>query len=82
MKQVISVSPGVDFKLKVMFSDGYAGELDVNPFIKGGISEKLKDPAFFKNVKIDEFGGISWANGFDFCPNFLYEHLRAGEKTF
>jgi len=77
MKQVISVSPGVDFKLRVRFSDGYTGELDVNPFLIGGISEKLRDPDIFKTVRVDEFGGISWANGFDFCPNFLYEYLRS-----
>jgi len=26
-----------------------------------------------ENVKIDEFGGITWDNGFDFCPNYLRE---------
>ena len=31
------------------------------------------DDDFFKRVKIDEFGGIVWENGFDFCPNYLRE---------
>ena len=77
MKQVISIQPGGKYKVIVKFSDGFSGELDVFPFIKGGISERLKDVDFFKKVKVDEFGGISWANGFDFCPNFLYEYLHS-----
>jgi hypothetical protein len=28
---------------------------------------------YFNQVKIDEFGGIIWENGFDFCPNYLRE---------
>ncbi len=81
MKQVISVIPTVDLKVKVKFSDGFTRELDVNPFLKGGISEKLRDPNVFKTVRVDEFGGISWANGFDFCPNFLYEYLHSSTES-
>jgi hypothetical protein len=80
MNQVIAVSPNGDYKLSVTFSDGFIGELDVIPFIKGGISEKLRAPDFFNTVKIDEFGGIFWANGFDFCPNFLYEYLHSTQN--
>jgi hypothetical protein len=81
MNQVISVSPKGEYKLIITFSDGFTSELDVIPFIKGGISEKLKEPDLFNTVKIDEFGGISWANGFDFCPNFLYEHLHTTRRA-
>ena len=80
MNHVISIQPGEEYKVVVRFSDGFAGELDVFPFIKGGISERLKDRDFFKNVKVDEFGGISWANGFDFCPNFLYDYLHSSTR--
>jgi len=36
-------------------------------------SAKLLDKKYFEKVKIDEFGGITWDNGYDFCPNFLRE---------
>jgi hypothetical protein len=81
MNQVISIRPGENFKVFIEFSDGFSGELNVYPFIKGGISGKLKDPDFFRNVRVDEFGGISWENGFDFCPNFLYDYLQSCLKA-
>lgn len=77
MNKVISVIPKQNMTVYVHFSDGFSAELDVKDFIKGGISEKLRDPAVFNKVTVDEFGGITWPNGFDFCPNFLREHLQS-----
>jgi hypothetical protein len=31
------------------------------------------DKEYFLQAKIDEYGGITWANGYDFCPFFLKE---------
>jgi hypothetical protein len=50
--------------------------VDIKPFINGGISDALKDEEYFKNVKINEFFGITWENGFDFCPNFLRQYIK------
>ncbi len=82
MHRVISVTPKGDMIVEVQFSDGFSADLDVKLFIKGGISEKLKDPAVFNNVKVDDFGGISWINGFDFCPNFLREYLQQNPSEY
>ena len=81
MNRVISVTPKSNMTIYVRFSDGFSAELDVKQFIRGGISEKLRDPAIFENVRVDDFGGISWINGFDFCPNFLREHLQSQAST-
>lgn len=62
--------------VEVSFTDGFTSTFDVSPFIKGGISEQLRDPEFFKQLYIDDFGGLSWSNGFDFCPNFLRQYLQ------
>jgi len=32
---------------------------------------------YFREVEIDSGGGIVWPNGYDFCPNFLYEDVPA-----
>ena len=76
MNTIVKVVPEGNMKLNIRFSDGFTADLDVKPFIKGGISEKLLDPTVFDRVFIDEFGGISWPNGFDFCPNFLRMYLK------
>jgi len=82
MHRVISVTPKDDMTVEVQFSDGFSAEFDVKKFIKGGISDKLNDPAIFKNVRVDDFGGISWINGFDFCPNFLREYLQKNPSKY
>jgi hypothetical protein len=76
MNRIINVMPKSEMTVFIQFADGLTAVLDVNNFIKGGISEKLRDPAIFNSVRVDEFGGISWSNGFDFCPNFLREYLQ------
>ena len=72
METVVYVKPLKNYKLEVVFSDNVHAEVDIRPFIKPqGISQILQDETFFKTVKIDEAGGITWSNGFDFCPVFL-----------
>lgn len=34
---------------------------------------KLLDSDYFKTVKLDSYGTISWDNDVDFCPDVLYE---------
>lgn len=76
MEKIIQVKPKDNFKIWIKFSDGFSSDVDIKPFIRGGISDALKDEKFFKDVKVDEFNGISWKNGFDFCPNFLREYIE------
>jgi hypothetical protein len=42
-----------------------------------GISAALLDKDYFKQVALDNGGGIEWPNGMDFCPNFLKEYVSA-----
>jgi len=72
METIKSVNPLKNKKIEVLFNDGFKSEIDISPYIKPvGLSQSLKDEEFFKTVKIDEAGGITWSNGFDFCPVFL-----------
>ena len=73
METIIEVKPLENYNIWVRFSDNSDAVLNIKPFISDGISTKLLDYNYFKQVKIDDFGGISWENGFDFCPNFLRE---------
>lgn len=76
MLKVTKVIPRKELKIHVTFSDGVSGEIDIKPFIKGGISDELKDKEFFKTVKLDQFSGITWDNGFDFCPKVLMQLVQ------
>lgn len=81
MHKVISVSPLADYKLKLVFEDDTEKIVDIRPYIHKGISVALKDESTFRQVEIESGGGIVWPNGYDFCPNFLYEEVTAVETT-
>lgn len=73
MESIIEVKPLADYQIWVRFADSFSASIDLKPFITTGISARLSDIEYFKQVKIDQFGGITWENGFDFCPNYLRE---------
>jgi hypothetical protein len=75
MRKVKEVTPLAEYKLKILFADGSEKIVNILPFIGKGISAALRDPDFFEQVAIDSSGGIYWPNGYDFCPNFLYEDV-------
>lgn len=81
MRKVISVIPLPDYKLHLVFDNGVQKVVDIQPFIRGGVSEALKAREFFDHVAIESGGGIFWPNGYDFCPNFLYEEVPAIDLT-
>lgn len=79
MERIKEVKPLENFTVWLLFADNYKATINLRPFISDGISAKLLDYEYFKQVKIDEFGGISWDNGFDFCPNYLRELTKKSD---
>jgi hypothetical protein len=77
MDKVISVKPLENYLLEIGFADGFRKVIDIKPFIGIGISTALKDEANFRQVKLEDGGGIAWPNGYDFCPNFLRDDVPA-----
>jgi len=68
-----------DYRLKLWFSDGTAGEWDFADLATretGPMVEPFKDPAFFSRVFL-EFGGLTWPNGFDWSPEALHADMAA-----
>lgn len=72
-KNIIDVSVLKNHSLKLIFNDGTTKVIDFRPFIKKGVSSALNDISYFEKVQLVE-GFICWENGFDFCPNFLYNY--------
>ena len=66
-----------DFTLHLRFSDGTEGDVDLGPELEGEIFQPLKDATFFKRFTVHpEFHTITWPNGADFAPEFLYDKLQ------
>jgi Protein of unknown function (DUF2442) len=67
------------YRLRLTFSDGLVGEVDLSHLSgQGGIFTALRDPAFFARARVDtEIGTITWPNGADLAPEVLYERAAA-----
>jgi hypothetical protein len=60
------------------FEDGACGEVDLADSLDGTVFEPLRDPAYFRGLRVDpDLHTVVWPNGADFAPEFLRERLRA-----
>lgn len=63
-----------DYKVRLTFNDGTKGEVNLATELYGEVFEPLKNIAFFKTFRL-EGHTLSWSNGADFAPEFLYESI-------
>ena len=60
-------------RLAVTFDDGVTKLIDLAPHIHGEIFEPLSSPEFFAKFQVDaDTDTITWPNGADFSPDWLY----------
>ena len=77
---VVSASYKDEYKIEVTFDDGCSGIVDFSVYLtRGGVFDRFKDIAFFKNFKINQdLGVLSWQDEIDIAPETLYaEATRA-----
>lgn len=75
---VVGVAVVGDHVLRLLFSDGTAGDVDFSAERWTGVLAPLNDPAYFAQVAVDlEAGTIVWSDGIDLAPEPLYEQAKA-----
>ena len=68
-------------RIRVVFEDGVAGEVDLADELWGEVFEPLRDLSRFAQMRFDaDLGTVVWPNGADFAPEFLYEKLQKGYR--
>jgi hypothetical protein len=67
-----------DYRLKLWFSNGRAGEWDFSNLAKRDtpVTQPFKDPDYFDRVFL-EFGALTWPNGYDWSPDALHADMQA-----
>jgi len=66
-----------DCTIHLRFTDGTEGDVDLRDELYGEIFEPLKDRAFFQQFSVHpEFHTLTWPNGADIAPEFLYEKVQ------
>jgi len=75
LARIKSVDVLHDFRLRLGFTDGTSGEVDLQPYLQGPVFEPLvRDPELFRAVRVDpECETIVWPNGADMDPDVLYD---------
>jgi len=74
--RVAAVDVVPPFALRLRFSDGSVGMVDLAAWLagRGGVFLPLQDPAFFAQVTLDrEAGTVVWPNGVDLDADVLFE---------
>ena len=75
MVQINSVEALAGLRLRLGFSDGTQGEVDLTGYLWGPVFEPLlEDRRVFEAVTVDpDSGTIVWPNGADMDPVVLYQ---------
>jgi len=78
MLEVTSAEYVEGYKIRVRFNNGEAGVVDLKDALWGPMFEPLRDVDVFKRFTVSEVvHTISWENGADLAPEFLYEKMVA-----
>jgi hypothetical protein len=62
-------------EFSVRFADGLSGRVRIQPSHLYGVFEALKDPDFFKQLRITD-GFVSWPGEIDLAPDSMYEAIK------
>lgn len=70
------------FRIRIRFSNGEQGVVDLADAFWGPMFEPLKDPAVFRRFELsDVLHTIKWASDADFAPEYLYRKMGEQAQT-
>jgi hypothetical protein len=82
MVKVTRVERLGEYSLRLTFSDGIVGDIDLADELWGEMFEPLRDIAQFNSVSVDpELGTLVWANGADLDPEGLHDAVRPVQRA-
>lgn len=72
--RIVEVIPLEDYRLWLRFHDGTSGTVDLSAELWGPMFEPLKDRELFAQATLHpELETVTWPNGADLAPEFLYQ---------
>ena len=74
--QVVEVQVIAELSLQIRFADGVHGTVQFQPAHLTGVFEVLKDPDFFREVRV-EFGAVTWPGELDLATDVMYDEIKA-----
>lgn len=77
MPKLVSVEALPQYRLRLAYSDGVKGEVDLSDLVGQGVFSVWTDPEFFGRVSVGSGGEISWDDNVDICPDAIYLEITA-----
>lgn len=76
MYKIVEAKPLEKYRMRLKFSDGTEGVVDLSVLVGKGVFKAWEDVAFFNSCFIDnETCTIAWEGGIDLCPDNLYAEV-------
>ena len=75
--RVVEASYVKDYILHLRFSDGMEGEVNLEKELEGKVFKPLKELSYFRKFTLNpDLHTVTWPNGADFAPEFLYDLIQ------
>ena len=75
--RVVEVTVLENYRLRVLFHDGTSGTVDLSSELWGPMFEPLRDKTLFACAMVHpELHTVTWPNGADLSPEFLYKAVQ------
>lgn len=75
MIRLVEVEPLDDYRIRLRYSDGSAGEVDLSDLVGKGVFRTWGDRSFFEGVHVAPHGSVAWDEEIELCPDALYIEL-------
>ena len=69
------------FRIRIAYSDGAEGVIDLSADVGRGVFAPLADEAFFQTVHIGRYGQIAWSEDIEICPDAAYLEITGRTAT-
>ncbi len=72
MLKPVAVATLPGYKLRVEYTDGVTGEVDLSHLVGKGVFAAWNDPTAFAAVTIGDHGELRWSDEIDLCSDAIY----------
>ena len=69
------VVPLEGYRIRLRYSDGVEGEVDLSRLAGSGVFAAWDDRAVFESARVDSHGAVIWDEGVELCGDALYMQL-------
>ncbi|HOF88582.1 MAG TPA: DUF2442 domain-containing protein [Armatimonadota bacterium] len=82
MTRVSEVTTLEPFRIRVKFTDGLEGVVDLAPMVGTGVFAPLRDLETFARVYVDPVTHtVAWPGDIDLCPDTMYRDIQAQQRA-